>query len=252
MNQALSLVLLLAFPAAALAGGPKNDFSDELGVAAGQSDPRNPRTGQVTDNLAASVDVGKGVSLELSAGITLLEATKGVARQQFGSEGGSSLYFSPGATWQATDHFTFGTALAFSPRSRLRTDTSLSYTPAAGRTAAADAQVSASTRSWGARASASYETGESDWETALDLDAAVTHFDADQRIIAARDPETGKALDLAQLKTDVQAFCKSAACTSQLLGLLKDKATPLTQTTVGVTLTETIHADTDVALNDRS
>ncbi len=244
MKRAL-LLFLVFLPASVAASG---SVSDELGFGAGQADPHSPRTGEVTNTITGSVDLGKEWSLYLSTGLTLLQPTKGVPGAQFGSAGTTTVYFSPGATWRPDDHLTFGLAVTYSPRSELRADTVISYSPAPGQTANADALVSAVTTSRAARGLISYDTaGFSSWETSIDLDGGVDHYDAEQRIISARDPN-GNALGPAQLKAEAQSFCKTRACTRQVIGLFREHATPLEQGTVRLRVTETIYRDTDVGM----
>ncbi len=244
MNRAHLAALLFALPASALAAAPKNSISDELGLGAGQTDPHNPRNGQLMDTLSASIDVGSGWSLELSAGLTLVGAIQGNS-EQFGSEGGNTVYFSPGVTYEVSEHVLLGLALAFSPKSKLLADTTVAFTGPLGRTTEADAQLSSTTRSSSVRLSFSYDTaGESDYETGLDFDFGVNHFDTEQHIEKLRGPNGG-VVDQAQL----QAYCQTHVCSRQLLGLLRNRATPLNQTEVRAGVTETFFQNTDLGLS---
>ena len=200
------------------------------------------------ETFTGSADLRRNLTIDLAVGLTFTQSTKGAARQVFGSEGGNTIFLSPGVIWGATEHFNFGAMFNYSPSSQLRADTSILYHPAPKETATRDAQVSAITSSWAGLASASYQTaGESNWETAVDVDVGVTHFSSEQRIVAARDA-SGKALGLARLKADIQAFCETAACTRQLVGLFREHGTPLNQVTVRVGVVETIHWNTDLGI----
>lgn len=237
--------MILAPAAPALASEPESSISDELSVAGGQTDPHNPRGGQVQDVLSASVAAGSGWSVDLSAGVTAVKATSGVAGQEYGSRGGNATFFSPGVTWEATDHLTFGLALDYSPLSRLRTDTTVAYRSTTGPVDV-DALLAVRTEARGASLSASWDSaGDSDWETGVDLDAGATHFDAEQHILAMRDPTTGASV------TDQQmlAYCSLNPCSRQLLGLLRARATPLEQVSLRAGVVETIHRDTDLGLH---
>lgn len=243
-SRLLLTLFLMALPGQALAA-PRNDLSDELGFAIGRATPHSPRTGQLMDTLSAGIDAGAGWSVLLSAGLTVLEATSGVAGQQYASRGATTLYFSPGVAWEASDHLAFGLALTWSPSSRLLTDTTLTYANASGRTVDADALLSATTSSSGAHLSASWETeGDSDFETAVDLDAGVTRYAAEQHVLAVRDPASGASVSDQQLR----AWCDTHPCSRQLLGLLRERATPLVQSELRLGVTETIREDTDVGI----
>ncbi|HTP28047.1 MAG TPA: hypothetical protein VMK12_20640 [Anaeromyxobacteraceae bacterium] len=245
----LLVTMLVVTPLAAAAASPDSSVSNEVGVADGQSDPRTPRAGQVTETITGSVTVDRRWVLDMSAGLTATQSTKGAARKVFGSEGGTAVFFSPGITFEANDHFNFGVMGSYSPSSELRADTTVVYQPRAGRTQAADAQVSAITSSWSTFALVSYQTaGVSDWETTLDLDGGITHYDSEQRLVAARDPQ-GLPLGLEQLKADVRMFCVTAKCSRQLLNLFRENETPLNQVTVRLGATETVHVDTDLGVH---
>ncbi len=244
MNRPILAWLLFALPASALAATPKNSISDEVGLGASQTDPHNPRTGQISDTVSASIDVGSGWSLDLSAGLTRVGAIA-ASSDQFGSRGGNTVFFSPGVTYEAGDHVLLGLALGFSPKSTLLADTTLAYTGPLGGTTEADAQLSSTTSSSNVRLSFSYDTlGESNYETALDFDVVASHFDTEQHIEKLRGPNGG-VVDQAQL----QAYCQTHVCSGQLLGLLRSRATPLNQTQVRAGIVETFFQNTDVGLS---
>jgi hypothetical protein len=244
MIRPLVLALLAALPCATPGATPKNSISNELGFATGQSSPNNPRTGQLLDTLAGVVDLGAGWSADLLVGLTVVEPTKGVARKDFGSRGAKTLYFSPGVSWEVNERLAVSLAASYSPRSTLLTDTLLTYDTVNGRSVNADALLSSRTSSAGARASAFYLLGAgSRFETAIDGAIGVTRFDVEQRIAATRDA-SGAAVTDQQLLD----FCETHRCSKQLLGLLRNQSTSLTQTEARLGVTETIGLDTDVGL----
>ena len=244
MIRAPVLALLVALPLATSAAAPKNSISNEIGFAAGQSSPNNPRTGQLMDTLAGVVDLGSGWSTDLLVGITIVEPTQGVARRDFGSRGGNTVYFSPGVTWEVNERLALSLVASYSPRTTLLTDTLITYDAQNGRSVNADALLSARTSSVGGRASAFYLIGGSSrFETAVDGAVGVTHFDVQQHIAATRD-----AAGASVTNQQVLAFCNTHRCSKQLLGLLRNQSTPLTQTEVRLGVTETIGLDTDVVL----
>jgi hypothetical protein len=240
VNRAHLAALLFALPTPVLAAAPKDSISDELGLGAAQTASHNPRTGQVTDTLSASVDVGRGWSFDLVAGLTLIGAIKG-NRQAFADSGGNTVFFSPGVTYEASEHVLVGLALTFSPSSRVLADTTVPFTGPLGKTTDADAQLSATTSSSGVRLSLSYDTArESDYETGLDFDVVANRFDTDQHIEKLRGPAGGVI--------DLQTFCATHFCDGQLQGLLQQRPATLTQAEVRIGVTETLFRDTDVGL----
>ncbi len=242
----LALALLLALAAApALADLPQNSVVDELVVSSGQSTPDAPRTGQVTESLGAMFDLGKGWAWDLSAAITFVEATRGILGREFGSRGATVLDLGSGLSWEASDHVLLGLSLGLSPSARLVNDTTVAFTTATGQTVVADALLAATTRVYSGGLFLSYDTaGDSDLESAVDTGLSIRHYDTDQRLTAVRGPG-GTVLTAADILNQCRILRR---CSPQLLALLRERPSALTQTEARLGVTETLWEDTDIGL----
>jgi hypothetical protein len=233
---------VLASPA--LADLPENSIAAEVGVASRQSTPDAPRSGQVSESLWAVLDLGKGWALDLSTGITSIEASRGILGRELGSRGATVLDFGSGLSWEASDHVMLGLSLGFSPRSTLFNDTTVAFTTLTGQMAVADALLEATTRTASGGLFLSYDTaGDSDLESAVDAGLAVTHFDTDQRLVAMRGP-AGTVVTAAEVLNQ----CLVRKCSQQLLGLLRQRPAAVNQIEARLGITETLWEDTDVGL----
>ena len=237
-------LLLAALAGPALADLPGNSVADEVGVASGQSTPDAPRSGQVSESLWAVLDLGKGWALDLSAGITSIEATRGILGREFGSRGATVLDFGTGVSWEASDHVMLGLSLGLSPSSRLVNDTTVAFTTLTGQTAIANALLEATTRMTSGALLFSYDTaGDSDLESAVDAGLGVNHFDTSQRIAAVRGPG-GTVVTADELLNQ----CRIRTCSRQLLGLLRERPASVSQVEARLAITETLWEDTDIGL----
>ncbi len=239
-----SALLLAALAGPTLADLPENSVVDEIGVASGQSTPEAPRSGQVSESLGAVLDLGKGWALDLSTGITYVEATRGVLGREFGSRGTTVLDFGSGLSWEASDHVLLGLSLGLSPSATLLNDSTIAFTTVTGQRVVADALLEASTRVMSAGLYSSYDTaGTSDLESAVDVGLGVRHFDTDQRIRKVRGPGT-----VVLTAADILSQCRVRRCSPQLLALLRERPSALTQTEAHLGITETLWEDPDVGL----
>ena len=235
--RATALAILLAAAAARA-----SDVSDQLSVNSAQATATQPRSGNVSDNLAATFTLGEQWSIDLGATLTAESATPAASKGQFGTSGSVLTMFSLGADYDATDNWSFGLSADLSPSSTQQVGTDFTLPTASGSTVTGQALVQSATSQFDATAEAAYDTaGDSDLE--WDFSAALTgsHESTDQQITRAH---VG-TVTLAQLKSICAAQPKRKVCQA----LSASSAVSLDSEKLSLSVTPTLYKDTDVSLS---
>lgn len=238
-------LLLALSPLAAAA----HSVSDEVSAGDTEHTLRNPRTGYLADKLRGSVDLSDALELRLGVTLTHDNPTPPQHGARWGDTGGDIFSSLLGVDWTQNDHFTLGAELDYSPQNEQRNATTVSLVNAKGELAPADALVRSLSSSWGAVVSVSYDTaGESSVETAVDLSAAVAHFDTRQNL--ARVEQDGTAAGVQAVRDECAKATTQLAIANcrALRPALRGEAAALTQLTLQGSITETLFTDTDVTL----
>jgi hypothetical protein len=246
-----------------VAGGARaSSVSDELSMSNTQSSDTTPRTGNVSNSLNASFNLGEQWSLSAGAMLTVQGRTPSAERGQFGSSGNVVSLFSLGLDFEANDHWTFGVDFDLSPRSTqfagttvLLTDTSPPPPRGTGRPCTlpnpdpgcgvGDANLRSETSQLAGALNIGYDTaGESDLEWMFDAGATFTHLDTRQNVAAVRTP-TGTAT-----AQQVRDYCQSASgkCSRALQAALRGQDQPLDWERFSLSATATMWKDTDLTL----
>jgi hypothetical protein len=230
--------------------GFRNEVANETWMGSGPASPSAPRRRQVGNGLDASFGLGKGLSLDLSLGLTWIEDTGTALQRRFPPGNEPVLDLGAGLTWEASERIALQVAGGYSPRSRLVSDSAVSY-PGVGGQTSADALVAADSSTASAAVAFSYDTaGYSDYETGVDLGLAGRRLDTDQHAVAIRGPG-GQAIAADQLAQDLRRSCQGnvRACPRQLLGLLNQRPATLHQLALKAGVVETLWLDTALGLS---
>ncbi|MCA1829551.1 MAG: hypothetical protein LC689_21720 [Myxococcales bacterium] len=223
--------LLLAVALAA-AGARASNVSDQISINSTQATDSNPRSGNVSDNLSATFDLSE--SWSLNAGVTATAESATAAARQVGTGSSILTMFSAGVDWDATDNWSFGLDLDFSPATTQQAASEITV-----GSVNAIAVIDSKTSEFDAGLDVSYDTGGvSDLEWYLSLGVAGTHESADQSVT-----RIGKAT-LPQLRQ---------ACAAQPSRLICKAITPVAVTLdsekLSLAATATAWRDTDLTLS---
>ncbi len=231
----LASALLAAAPARAIS------VNEEVSVTGTQSTPQNPRAGNVSNLLSASVDVGERWTVNASARITL-EASTPAATGAFPDRGGTVADFSGGVDWEANDNWTFGVALDVSPQSTLESDARLR---AQDRATDVVLQATSSVASLGLLGT--YDTaGVSDLEASFTAGIDLSRIDTRQQVADARHADDGTSVGLADLRArclPVRSGCRA------LVPAIDGVSDVLRYARFSGGASATVRADTDLAVN---
>src|SRR6266571_1051381 len=189
---------LLFAVALAAASARASNVSDQVSINNAQATATNPRSGNLSEILCATFDITEKWSLNAGATLTAEGATPAASAGQFGTSGSVLTMFSAGLDWDATDNWSLGLDLDFSPRSTQLVGTDISVGTISGQ-----ALIQSRTSQFDGGLDVSYDTaGESNLEWYFNAGLSGTHLDTDQSITRAK---IG-SLTFAQLK---------AACAAQ-------------------------------------
>ncbi len=173
-----------------------SSVSDEISIAGTQSTPQNPRAGNVSDLLSASVDLGESWTVNASARITV-EVPTPAPTGAFPDRGGTVTDFSASADWDATDNWTLGVTVDISPESTIGSDVRLRV-----QDRPTDVLLQATTSINSLEMLATYDTaGISDLEWFFTAGLSVSRIETVQRIAGARHADDGSSVSLADLRT---------------------------------------------------
>ena len=228
--------------ALAAAGARASNVSDQLSVNSTQATATNPRSGNVSDNLAATFDLSEKWSLNAGATLTAEGATPAASAGQFGTSGSVLTMFSAGLDWDATDNWSFGLDLDVSPQSTQQVGADISVLTATGQTISGQALIQSQTSEFDGGLDVTYDTaGESDLEWLFNAGVSGTHLATDQLITRAH---IG-TLSFAQLK----ALCASQPKRKVCEALGTATAVTLDSEKFSLAATATAWRDTDLTLS---
>ena len=234
---------LLLAAALAAAGARASDVSDQLSVNNTQATSTNPRSGNVSDNLGLDLDLSDKWSFNAGMTVTAESATPAASKGQFGTSGSVLTNFSAGVDWDATDNWSAGLSLDYSPQSTQDVGTDVSFTDAKGATVTGQALVQSITSQVDGGFDVSYDTaGDSNLEWDFTAGLTGTHQGIDQAITRAH---VG-TLTLAQ----IEALCASQPKRKICAALLRSQtAVSLDSEKLSLGATATAYRDTDLTLS---
>ena len=229
---------LLAAAVLAASAARASNVSDQLSVNDTQATATNPRSGNVSDNLALDLDLNDQWSVNLGGTVTAEQATPAAARGQFGTSGSVLTMISAGVDWDASDHWSFGLDLDYAPQSTQDVGTEIAVGTATGQ-----ALVQSKTSQLDAGLDVSYDTaGESNLEWYFSAGLSATHQGIDQQILRAH---VG-TLTLA----DIKRLCASQPKRPVCKALLNSQASvSLDSGKLSLGATATAWRDTDLTLS---
>ena|SRR5438105_4215807 len=243
MRSAIFCALLFASAAQA-----STTISDEIGVNSTQTTPQNPRSGSLSNLLGATFDLGESWTLNASGQITIEGETPPPpgAAALFRDRGGTVSDFSVGVDWEATESFTFGLAVDFSPQST--TATSAPLTLEGGTDARSLVRVTGTNAAL--ELLAGYDTaGDSNLEWSFTAGLNLGRYQTEQSIVLAQyTTVTGpKTLTAA----DVRILCARSAsrCPVQLQQAFNGSTDELRSVRASLGVAATLFADTDLSLD---
>src|SRR2546421_4936998 len=145
-----------------------SSVSDQIIVGTTQTTAQNPRAGSISNLLRGTFDVGERWAFTADAQITFEESAGGPSGTpvSFQERGGMVADFSAGVDWEATDNWTLGATVGFSPVSTTSTVAAVTVIdPSTGRPAGAEGLIRVTNNSAYAELLAGYDTaGGSDLE----------------------------------------------------------------------------------------
>jgi len=181
----------------AAAGARASSIRDEISVLGSQSTAQNPRSGGLSNLLAASVDVSDDWTVNASAQITVEAATPAPAGTAFRDRGGTVTDFSAGFDWEATDNWMFGLMVEASPESTISSNAIVPLQDGSG-----DALIRATSSNASFEVLAGYDTaGISDLEWSFTGAVSLGRFETRQRIAAAQRSD-GTTLTTSELRAE--------------------------------------------------
>jgi hypothetical protein len=167
-----------------------SSISDQITVGSTQATAQNPRAGSLSNLLRASFDLDERWSLNADAQIRLDEAARAPSGSNvaFQEQGGIVADFSAGVDWEATDNWTLGLIVGFSPRSTTSKVFPVAVTdPSTGKQANAEGLISVTNESAYAEVLAGYDTaGYSNLEFSFTAGLSLNRFETLQRLEAAQ------------------------------------------------------------------
>jgi hypothetical protein len=243
-----ALVALLAAPAARAlgAGAGQSDVSDELVLGVGPAAPQQPRTGSLSNAVAANLALDQALTLRLAADGTWVMPTSSSTAGRLGSRGALAWLFAAGLDWDPTPHWSGSLGVSLSPRSSLVADFRVPFSRALAAAVArtfAEAALESRSSSLGADLAVGWDSGDGAYETSVEARVAVTSFDVQQRIAEVRYQD--QVLEPAE----VAAFCGTHRCSQQARALLRGTADGLVQAEFGLAASETFPSETTVELS---
>jgi hypothetical protein len=207
-----------------------NSVSDQLTVGAAQATAQNPRAGSISNLLRGSFELGEQWALTADAQITFEEPAGAPSGTpvSFQERGGMVADFSASLDWEATENWTFGATVGFSPRTTTSTVAPVTVTdPSTGRPANAEGLIRVTNDSSYAELLAGYDTaGKSNLEWSFTAAVALNRFATLQRLEVAQ-------LDRGQLILVNEVRASAELRSARLSG----------------GATATLFADTDLSLN---
>jgi hypothetical protein len=207
-----------------------NSVSDQISVGATQTTARNPRAGSISNLFRASFDLGEQWAFTADAQITFEEPVSGPSGSNIGFQerGGVVADFSAGVDWEATDNWTLGATVGFSPRGNTSTIAAVTVTdPSTGRPANGDGLFRVTNSSVYAELLAGYDTaGESNLEWSFMAGVSLNRF------------ETLQLLEVAQLDRGRVILVNEIRASAELRSAR-----------LSAGATATLFADTDVSLS---
>lgn len=236
MVHRTALALVLAASAARA-----TSITDEIAASSTQATASNPRSGNISDAIAGSIDLGEQWTLDLGGTFTFESQTPAAERGSFGTSGSAVSLFSLGVDWEATERITVSASGRLSPRSTQQAGTQITLLSGA----VANTLVESGTAQYGGSLEASYETGgDSALEWTFTGGVSVNSLDVHQRVTLVR---TANGVATAQQIRDSCA-ASSKRCPRALLATLDDSPFTLDSQELSGSIAATLWQDTDLAL----
>jgi len=236
MRLAASTLALLAATSARA-----SSVSDEISASGTQSTVQNPRSGSVSNFMAASIDVGDRWTVSATARITLETPTPAPAGAAFDDRGGTVTDFSAGLDWEATENWTLGLTLDLSPESTISSNAQVLLQAGTG-----DALIRATSSNASVELLAAYDTaGVSDLEWSFTGAIGLGRFQTMQRIDAAQRSD-GTALQSSDLRSECAPLRSRCHALLPAIDGLSDE---LRSARISAGALATFQADTDVGVN---
>jgi len=167
-----------------------SSISDQITVGATQATAQNPRAGSISNLLRGTFEPGERWAFTADAQITFEEPSGGPSGTpvSFQEQGGMVTDFSASVDWEATDNWTLGGTVGFSPRSTTSTVAAVTVIdPSTGRPANAEGLIRVTNDSAYAELLAGYDTaGDSSLEWSFTAAVALNRFETLQRLEAAQ------------------------------------------------------------------
>lgn len=234
------------FAGALLAAAPvrASSVTNEVSTSSTQATDTNPRGGTVGDSLNASFDAGEVLTINAGAMLTLQGQTPAQERGAFGTSGSAVTLLSLGADFAATDAFTLGLNLEWSPQSTQFTGTQV---PVTSTGTLANALLRSRTSQLEAGLDLSYDTaGNSPLAWSFGAGVSTNHLETDQQIIRVR-TGTGAAATPQQIRDS----CATGRirCSRALLAALRAQAVTLDSQRLSGSATAVVSQDTDLTLS---
>ncbi len=218
-----------------------SSVSDEISPSGTQSTPQNPRSGSLSNLMAASIDVGEQWTVSATAQITLEAPTPAPAGAAFDDRGGTVTDFSASLDWEATDNWTLGFTLDLSPESTISSNAQVPLQSGTG-----DALIRATSSNASIELLAAYDTaGISDLEWSFTGAIGIGRFETMQRLAAAQRSD-GTNLSTADLRTECSPLRSRCHALMPAIDGLSDE---LRSARISGGALATIRADTDVGVN---
>jgi hypothetical protein len=242
LGCAVLMPLALGAATSARAAG----VSDEVSVNNTAPTPENPRSGSVSNSIAATFDPTEAWSLTARALLTVEESTPAPPGSVFGDRGGMVTTLSFGAEYHPGDSWTFGASGDFSPKSTQRSGTQLNITTAAGADSSANGLLRATSSTSALQLTTSYDSAaDSALEWSLFGSIGLTRLDTDQRIVALQEANGTVATTEA-----IQRYCQTHFCSKALLQVIgPSPAARLESGRISAGGTLTFERDTDVTIS---
>lgn len=180
----------LAFALLVAAAANASSVSDQVTVGSTKATAQALRAGSISNLLRGSLDLGERWTFGADAQITFQEAIPGPSGTpiSFQEGGGMVADFSASVDWEATDNWTLGGTIGFSPRSTTSTVAPVTVIdPSTGRPANAEGLLRVANESAYAEMLAGYDTaGDSNLEWSFTGAVALNRFETLQRLETAQ------------------------------------------------------------------
>jgi hypothetical protein len=205
-----------------------------------------PPTWYLSDRLGGVLEF-KRLSLHLDGQYTYDAPSAAPAGTNFSTSADNIFLLDLGVDWEATRRWAFGAEIDYSPPSRAASDVPLDYTymaPLQNGSQQSDGQLISHTSSVTGLLSCSFDTGEGNWETAVDASVSATEYFATEKV----DAVWSEAQMRSVTPRAIVDYCATHPCPRGSLAALRAEPADLFQAKLSLGVTETIHDRTDIGI----